>query len=95
MAIALVDPIPNKTVAASAMMKAVSVIGTKKIATATVSKATSKVVAILATKTATKVATEGTGEVAAGLLGLELLNPIAGLGVLAWDIWDHYHTVKV
>ncbi|OYD92301.1 hypothetical protein CDG76_22350 [Nostoc sp. 'Peltigera membranacea cyanobiont' 210A] len=82
-------------VAASAMMKAVSVIGTKKIATGIVSKGTSKVVTKIATKTATKVATEGTGEVAAGLLGLELLNPIAGLGVLAWDIWDHYHTVKV
>ena len=27
-------------------------------------------------------------------MGLELLNPIAGLGVLAWDIWDYYHTVK-
>ncbi|MHC5761663.1 hypothetical protein [Nostoc sp.] len=82
-------------VAASAMIKAVSVIGTKKIATGIVSKGTSKVVAKIATKTATKVATEGTGEVAAGLLGLELLNPLAGLGVLAWDIWDHYHTVKV
>ncbi|WP_144051250.1 hypothetical protein [Calothrix sp. PCC 7507] len=28
-------------------------------------------------------------------LGLELLNPLSSLGVLAWDIWDHYHTVKV
>ncbi|AFY50210.1 hypothetical protein Nos7524_4452 [Nostoc sp. PCC 7524] len=81
--------------ASSAMIKAVTVIGTKKLATATVSKATSKVIAKVATKTATKVATEGTGEVAAGLLGLELLNPLAGLGILAWDIWDHYHTVKV
>lgn len=59
------------------------------------SKGTSKVVAKIATKTATKVATEGTGEVAAGLLGLELLNPLAGLGVLVWDIWDHHQTVKV
>jgi uncharacterized membrane protein len=71
------------------------VIGTKKAVTATINKATSKVVTKLATKTATKAATEGAGELTAGLLGLELLNPLAGLGVLAWDIWDHYHTVKV
>lgn len=81
-------------VAASAMMKAVTVIGTKKAATATLSKATSKAIGKVATKTATKVAAEGTGQVA-GLIGLELLNPLAGLGILAWDIWDHYQTVKV
>lgn len=85
----------RKTIAISAMAKAVGVIGTKKVVTATVNKATSKVITKLATKTATKAVTEGTGELTAGLLGLELLNPIAGLGVLAWDIWDHYHTVKV
>lgn len=82
-------------VATSAMATAIKVIGTKKAVTATVNKATSKVVTKLATKTATKAATEGAGELTAGLLGLELLNPLAGLGVLAWDIWDHYHTVKV
>lgn len=81
-------------VATTAIMKGASVIG-PKIAAKTVSTATSKAVTKIATKTATKVATEGTGEMAAGLLGLELLNPIAGLGVLAWDIWDHHHTVKV
>jgi hypothetical protein len=85
----------RKTIAISAMAKAVGIIGTKKVVTATVNKATSKVVTKLATKTATKAVTEGTGELTAGLLGLELLNPLAGLGVLAWDIWDHYHTVKV
>jgi hypothetical protein len=82
-------------VATSAMEAAIKVIGTKKAITATINKATSKVVTKLATKTATKAATEGAGELTAGLLGLELLNPLAGLGVLAWDIWDHYHTVKV
>jgi hypothetical protein len=82
-------------VATSAMATAIKVIGTKKAVTATINKATSKVVTKLATKTATKAATEGAGELTAGLLGLELLNPLAGLGVLAWDIWDHYHTVKV
>jgi hypothetical protein len=56
---------------------------------------TAKVATKVATKTATKVATEGATELTIGILGLELLNPLAGLGVLAWDIWDHYHTVKV
>ncbi|BAZ81831.1 hypothetical protein PN497_17900 [Sphaerospermopsis kisseleviana CS-549] len=32
---------------------------------------------------------------AVGLLGLELLNPIAGLGIIVWDVWDHYHTVQL
>jgi len=82
-------------VATTAMATAIKVIGTKKAVTATVSKATSKVVTKLATKTAAKAATEGAGELTAGLLGLELLNPLAGLGILVWDIWDHYHTVKV
>ncbi|QSV62570.1 MAG: hypothetical protein HEQ26_07150 [Dolichospermum sp. DL01] len=81
--------------ATTAMIKAIGVIGTKKVVTSTVTKATSKVVTKLATKTAAKVAAEGTGEMAVGLLGLELLNPIAGLGILVWDVWDHYHTVQV
>ncbi|BDA75421.1 hypothetical protein CAL7716_095870 [Calothrix sp. PCC 7716] len=84
----------TRYVTATAIMKGASVVA-PKIAAKTVSKATSKVVTKIATKTATKAAAEGTGEMAVGLLGLELLNPIAGLGVLAWDVWDHYHTVKV
>ena len=81
--------------ATTAMIKAIGVIGTKKVVTSTVTKATSKAVTKLATKTAAKAAAEGTGEMAVGLLGLELLNPIAGLGILVWDVWDHYHTVQV
>ncbi|GJD18636.1 hypothetical protein RIVM261_035920 [Rivularia sp. IAM M-261] len=81
-------------IATAAIMKGASVIA-PKIAAKTVSKAASKAVTKIATKTATKAAAEGTGEMAVGLLGLKLLNPIAGLGVLAWDVWDHYHTVKV
>jgi hypothetical protein len=82
-------------VATSAMVGAIGVVGTQKIVSATVSKATSKAIAKIATKTATKVTTEGASELTVGLVGLELINPLAGLGILAWDIWDHYHTVKV
>ena len=81
-------------VATTAMMKAVGTIGTKKVLTGTASKAASKAATKIATKTAGKALVEGSG-MTAGLVGLELINPIAGLGVLAWDIWDHYHTVKV
>jgi hypothetical protein len=82
-------------IAMTGLMKAVTVIGTKKVVTATASKATTKAVTKVATKTATKALAEGGGKLAAGILGLELLNPLAGLGILAWDVWDHYHTVKV
>lgn len=85
-------------VATGAMVKAVSVIGTKiatKTAVKSGTKAASAVATKIATKTATKVAAEGATELTAGIVGLQLLNPIAGVGVLAWDIWDHYNTVKV
>lgn len=80
------------------MIKAVSVIGTKvatKTAVKSGTKAASAAATKIATKTATKVVAEGAGEVTAGIIGLQLLNPIAGIGVLAWDIWDHHNTVKV
>lgn len=85
-------------VATGAMIKAVSVIG-KTVATKTAvksgTKAASAAATKIATKTATKVVAEGAGELTAGVIGLQLLNPIAGIGLLAWDIWDHYNTVKV
>jgi hypothetical protein len=81
-------------VATATMMKAVTTIGTKKVVTATASKAASKAASKVAAKTAGKALAEG-GGLTAGIVGLELINPIAGLGILAWDIWDHYHTVKV
>ncbi len=76
------------------VIKAGTIVTTKiapKIALKTASKAATKV----ATKTATKVAAKTTGAPAAGVIGLELIDPLAGLGILVWDIWDHYHTVKV
>lgn len=85
-------------VTSGVMVKAVSVVGTK-IATKTAinsgSKAASAAATKIATKAATKVVAEGGGELTAGLIGLQLINPIAGVGLLAWDIWDHHQTVKV
>lgn len=76
------------------IMKVASTVGSQKIAAAAASKTASKAAAKVATKTASKVAAEG-GGLALGTIGLELINPLAGLGILVWDVWDHYHTVKV
>lgn len=35
-----------------------------------------------------------TGGKVAGKLGGEFLGPIVGVGIIVWDIWDHYDTVK-
>lgn len=76
--------------ATTTLLKAAPVIGTKTAIGAAGSKAVTK----LATKAATKVGAKTLGGTAS-LVGLELLNPIVGVGVLAWDVWDHYNTVSV
>ncbi len=48
-------------------------------------KSTGKAAAKIATKTGAKVAAEGGGK---------FLGPIIGIGVLIWDVWDHYQTKK-
>ena len=85
-------------VLSDAMVKGVSLVGTQiatKTALKTGSKAATTIATKIATKTATKVAAEGAGELTAGLVGLQLINPIASVGILAWDMWYHYHTAKV
>ncbi len=62
----------------------------KKFASKTVAKAATK----LAAQTGTKVAVKASAATGAGA-ALGLLDPVAGVGLLAWDIWDHYHTVKI
>ncbi len=44
-----------------------------------------KAAAEMAAKTGAKVASESGGK---------LLGPLVAIGVLVWDLWDHYHTVK-
>lgn len=48
-------------------------------------KMTGKVGAKIAAKTGGKVAAK---------LGGEFLGPIVGIGIIGWDVWDHYSTVK-
>lgn len=57
-----------------------------------VGKIGSKVTAKLASKAATKVAVK-TGSALAAELGTSLIDPLVGIGILLWDIWDYNHTV--
>ncbi|QSJ20909.1 hypothetical protein JYQ62_22305 [Nostoc sp. UHCC 0702] len=36
-----------------------------------------------------------TGGAIAGKIGAELLDPIVGIGIIVWDLWDYNHTVSV
>jgi len=53
-------------------------------------------------KITTKVSTKAAGKVASeftiptlSTIGLELIDPLAAVGILAWDVWDNYHTDQV
>ncbi len=60
----------------------------------TVTKIGSKVVTSFAGKAGAKMAAKTGGAVAAKL-GAELLDPIVGVGIIIWDVWDFNHTVAV
>lgn len=53
----------------------------------------SKVTAKVATKAAAKMATK-TGGTVASQLGVGLIDPIVGVGIIMWDLWDYDRTVK-
>ncbi|MBE9187705.1 hypothetical protein IQ270_24415 [Microcoleus sp. LEGE 07076] len=57
-------------------------------------KVGSKVTAKAASKAAAKVATK-TGGTVASQLGVGLIDPIVGIGIIIWDLWDYNHTVTV
>ncbi|MBD2434088.1 MULTISPECIES: hypothetical protein [Fischerella] len=60
----------------------------------TVTKVGSKVVTSFAGKAGAKMAAK-TGSTVAAKLGAELLDPIVGVGIIIWDLWDYHHTVAV
>lgn len=75
---------------------------TVKLSSSLVTKITEKAAVKGTTKIATKLSTKAAGKVAGKVsvptfstIGLELIDPLAALGILAWDVWDHYHTVDV
>lgn len=65
---------------AKAMLPIVTKVGSK-VAVAFAGKATAK----MAAKTGGAVATK---------IGAEFLDPIVGVGIIIWDVWDYQHTVK-
>ncbi|MBW4631202.1 MAG: hypothetical protein KME30_04660 [Iphinoe sp. HA4291-MV1] len=60
----------------------------------TVTKVGSKIVVSFAGKAGAKIAAK-TGGVVAGKIGAQLLDPIVGIGIIIWDVWDYNHTVAV
>ncbi|MDJ0708382.1 MAG: hypothetical protein QNJ46_34365 [Leptolyngbyaceae cyanobacterium MO_188.B28] len=67
---------------------------TKPLVLATVGKIGGKVSSKLAGTAAAKVAAKTGGTVAAEL-GTSLVDPIVGVGIFIWDIWDYQHTVDL
>ncbi|MDY6802211.1 MAG: hypothetical protein SXA11_00175 [Cyanobacteriota bacterium] len=57
-------------------------------------KVGSKVVTKMAGKAGAKIATK-TGASLAGKIGAELLDPIVGVGIILWDLWDYNRTVAI
>lgn len=54
------------------------------------SKITAKLAGNAAAKTVAK-----TGGAVASQFGVSLIDPILGVGILIWDVWDYHHTVEV
>ncbi|TAF10538.1 MAG: hypothetical protein EAZ77_03015 [Nostocales cyanobacterium] len=54
----------------------------------------SQIAAKLAGKAGAKMAAK-TGGAIAGKIGAELLDPIVGIGIIIWDLWDYNNTVSV
>ncbi len=59
-----------------------------------IKKIASKVSAKLAGKFAAKIATK-TGAKVAAKVGGKMLGPLIGIGIIIWDIWDHYKTREI
>lgn len=55
----------------------------------------SKVMAKIAAKGSAKLAAKTGGAVAGELGFLPFLDPIVGVGIIIWDVWDYNHTVQV
>jgi len=81
-------PLSLKTIAAGTAVSTVAVV---KVLSPIFKKIGSKVSIKLAGKAAAKMAAK-TGAKVAAKTGGELLGSIIGIGIIIWDIWDHYNT---
>lgn len=57
-------------------------------------KVGSKIATTFAGKAGAKMAAK-TGGMVVGKIDAELLDPILGIGILIWDLWDYNHTVSI
>lgn len=85
-------PINLKLIAGAGMFSSVKVVGLLSSSLKPlIAKIGTKISAKSATKVASKVAVKSGAKVAAGAGG-KMLGPIVGIGILIWDVWDHYST---
>lgn len=66
----------------------------KPLVTPLVLKVGSKIVPALASKAGAKIATK-TGAALVGKVASAVLDCTVGVGIIAWDVWDNYHTANV
>ncbi|XQQ07649.1 MAG: hypothetical protein EDM05_61615 [Leptolyngbya sp. IPPAS B-1204] len=64
----------------------------KPLVAVSVGKIGSKITSTLASKAAAKMAAK-TGATVAAEFGTSLIDPLVGVGILLWDLWDYNHTV--
>ncbi|MCU0537054.1 MAG: hypothetical protein MUD14_24475 [Hydrococcus sp. Prado102] len=65
-----------------------------KITIPAATKIGSKVVASAVGKASAKIAAK-TGGAVATQVGAQLIDPIVGVGIIIWDLWDYHHTVQI
>lgn len=89
-------PLPEKTIVATTL-GATQVLQTQiasKLAAKGVSKLAAQEASTLAAQGASKLAAKSSAKFA-GKLGAKFLGPVLGVGIIAWDVWDHYHTKSI
>ncbi len=92
----------------SVTLKALTVSGLagSTVAAAKITKMLKPMITTIGTKVTTKAAAKGAGKVAVKVasktgakvgaeVGGKFLGAIVGVGVIAWDVWDHHNTKKI
>jgi hypothetical protein len=65
-----------------------------KITIPAATKIGSKIAASAVGKASAKIAAK-TGGAVATQVGAQLIDPIVGIGIIIWDLWDYHHTVQI
>jgi hypothetical protein len=65
-----------------------------KVTIPAATKIGSKIAASAVGKASAKIAAK-TGGAVATQVGAQLIDPIVGIGIIIWDLWDYHHTVQI